>query len=111
MEEVFRSASQSVGSLAGVFEFDGETGYFYLYETKAPDGTKIVASIRILGSVLDLSGMEIAVRWDCQERRVGLFIEGQLWAAFDSVTGEKFGGNYRSNAAPDISPDVAGGFH
>jgi hypothetical protein len=110
MEEVFESASQSAGSLAGVFEFDGETGYFYLYETKAPDGAKIVGSIHILEGDLDLSRMTISVRWDRQEQRVGLFIDGRLWAAFDSVTGNKFGGDYRPNATPDISPDIAAGF-
>jgi len=110
VEEIFESASQATGSLAGVFEFDGETGYFYLYETEAPDEQKIVGSILIFRDVPDVSGMEIAIRWDRQERRVGLFINDQLWAVFDSVSGEKFGGDYRPNTAANISPDVAACF-
>jgi hypothetical protein len=38
--EMFESASRANGDLAGVFEYDGETGYFYLYETKETRGKK-----------------------------------------------------------------------
>jgi hypothetical protein len=110
MEEMFESASRSAGDLAGVFEFDGETGYFYLYDTRAPDNTKVVNSIRMLAGLPDFSEMDVLIKWDCDERRVGLFIRDELWAAFDSISGAKFGGGYRTNSAPDIPTDVASSF-
>ncbi len=37
-EEIFDSCVREKGDLAGVFEYDGEAGYFYLYETKRGQG-------------------------------------------------------------------------
>jgi hypothetical protein len=107
MEEIFESVSRSAGDLAGVFESDGETGYFYLYDTKAGENTRIVNAIRMFVGAPDFSEAEILIRWDIEEQNVGLFIRGNLWAAFDCDSGKKFGGNYRPRATPDISADLA----
>ncbi|WP_286203065.1 hypothetical protein [Rhizobium lusitanum] len=34
MDQLFESAVRSSGDLAGVFEFDGDVGYFYLCATE-----------------------------------------------------------------------------
>jgi hypothetical protein len=36
--ELFSSSNQREGSLAGVFEFDGETSYFYLVDRSKETG-------------------------------------------------------------------------
>jgi hypothetical protein len=41
-KEIFVSSVRSTGDLAGVFEYDGETGYFYLYRAKGASGKKIM---------------------------------------------------------------------
>lgn len=50
--EMFQSAVRSSGDLAGVFEYDGETGYFYLYQTGAM-GNKILSANHILTGPAD----------------------------------------------------------
>jgi len=92
--ELFDSRSRSKGDLAGVFEYDGDTGYFYLYETPNGCGQKVVGAIQILSGDPDFEQADINVRWDARETKVGLFIRGQLCAAFDSEGGTKYGGNY-----------------
>lgn len=110
MTEMFESTSRTCGDMAGVFEFDGETGYFYLYDTRAADDAKILGAIRLLSGTPDFSEAEVSIKWDPEERYVGLFIRKGLWAAFDCASGEKFGGDYRPNAVPDISTDVIESF-
>jgi len=67
---MFDSAAQSGGNLAGVFEYDGDTGYFYLYRTKGEEGRKVVVAIWILNGTPDFSekmsqsaGMRRKARW------------------------------------------------
>jgi hypothetical protein len=40
--EMFVDAVRSLHYLAAVFEFDGDTGYFYLFDPRAPAGTGIM---------------------------------------------------------------------
>ncbi len=40
--ELFESETSADGRMAGVFEFDGDTGYFYLYDTAISTGHKVV---------------------------------------------------------------------
>jgi hypothetical protein len=35
MNEILKNTTRSAGDLAGVFEFDGDTSYFYLYNTSS----------------------------------------------------------------------------
>ncbi len=110
MDEIFESAVRQKGDFAGVFEFDGEAAYFYLYEIGADSGNKIVDAIRIASCAPQLAQADIEIRWDVGERRVGLFIKTLLWAAFDCISGHKFGGHYLPNASPDMPDDVRSGF-
>jgi len=102
MEEVFESAVRSTGDYAGVFEFDGDVGFFYLYKNQANHGNKVQDSIRIFSDDADLAESDIVVQWNMDERSVGLLIRGVLWAVFDCDCQEKFGGDYKPNAESSV---------
>src|SRR5262245_58932657 len=108
--EIFESCVRTAGDLAGAFEYDGDVGYFYLYETVATEGQKVLASIHVLSGDPAFTEADISVRWDSLQHRVGLFLKGVLWAAFDGRTRAKYGGNYMPNAGSTIPLDVAAGF-
>jgi hypothetical protein len=109
--EIFDSAVRSAGDLAGVFEYDGETSYFYLYETEGAEGQRVIDSIHVQSGSPDFGPEDIVVRWNTTEDKVGLFIRDLLWAVFDGDGRRKYGGNYKPGAAPpSLPPGVAGGF-
>jgi hypothetical protein len=109
-DEIFESTARSSGDLAGVFEYDGETGYFYLYQTTGSEGQKVLDSIHILSAEPDFTESDLTIRWDSKQERVGLFIRGELWAVFDSRKRTKHGGNYRADVRPSLPPEVVRGF-
>ncbi len=109
-DEMFGSAVRSAGDLAGVFEFDGEVGYFYLYDATCADAAKVVGAIRILAGKPDFSEKDIIIRWDSAEAKVALFVRGQLLAGFDGTTGAKYGGNYCPGAQPEIPAEITHAF-
>ncbi|MBZ9741283.1 MULTISPECIES: hypothetical protein [unclassified Mesorhizobium] len=98
--DVFDSAIRTKGDLAGVFEYDdagdpqNATAYFYLYRAQGDEPGAIVDTIHIQSGAWAISRSDIAVRWDKDERRVGLFVFGALSAAFDTEAGTKHGGGY-----------------
>ncbi len=110
IDEMFDSLARSKGDLAGIFEYDGEAGYFYLYECRGNAGKKVVGAIRIVSGTADFKQTELAVRWDGVERRVGLFICGQLCAVFDTDSGAKYGGNYRKGVQANIPSEMLTAF-
>jgi hypothetical protein len=104
-KELFESATRENGDLAGVFEYDGETGYFYLYDVTARKGHKIVDFIHIFtGRNTELTPTDALVRWDNAQQRVGLFLRGVQWAVFNPASGTKHGGGYRVDGSPNIPP-------
>jgi hypothetical protein len=104
--EIFASAQRSTGDLAGVFEYDGETGYFYLYETKGPGGSKVLDSIHVVSGPLELANEDVFVMWDASQEKVALFVRKVMWAVFDCTSGEKFGGRYKSDGRPIIPAEL-----
>lgn len=109
-DEMFDSSARSKGDLAGVFEYDGEVGYFYLYACGNDAGQKVAGAIRIFSGEAEFKQAVIAVRWDGSEKRVGLSICGQICAVFDADTRVKYGGNYSRGLQPDIPPEVLKAF-
>jgi hypothetical protein len=100
---IFRSAQCDANGLAGVFEFDGEAGYFYLYQTSGPTGSRVIDSMHVVsGREVGFSDDDVFIRWDAAGKRVALFIREVIWAVFDSSDGKKYGGNYKPAAAPEI---------
>ncbi len=106
VDQIFDSNVRSAGDLAGIFEYDDAAGYFYLYETSADQGHKVVGAIRLLTSIPDFEQGDVEVRWDGNERYVGFFIRGQLWAAFDGMTKARFGGDYRPDGQAEIPTEI-----
>jgi len=105
-KEIFVSSARSTGDLAGVFEYDREAGYFYLYRTKGVGGTKIINSLHILSGPLDFARGDISIQWDDSETKVALFLNKVIWAVFDCTLGQKFGGDYRVDERPTIPESV-----
>ena len=96
---VFDSAVRSAGDLAGCFEYDdtdgveSATAYFYLYQVDSNGKTgRILAYMHVRSGAWTITENDVGVRWDRNERSVGLFISGTLWAVFDSVTQKQAGG-------------------
>ncbi|MDI1478321.1 DUF2251 domain-containing protein [Polyangium sp. y55x31] len=100
-EEIFESCVRSAGDLAGVFEYDGETGYFYLYATGATGEARVLDAIHVLSGEADFAVSDIVIAWDQGETRVGLAIRGQLRASFDTTNMAKLRG------APRNEPQTA----
>ncbi|MFS8067430.1 MAG: DUF2251 domain-containing protein [Byssovorax sp.] len=109
-EEMFDSSIRSKRDLAGVFEYDGETGYFYLYECGGDAGQKVAGAILILSGAADFAQTDLVVRWEAGETMVGLLICGQLCAVFDAARGIKCGGNYCRGAQTHMPSEVLRAF-
>jgi hypothetical protein len=97
MEEIFESAVRSNEDLAGVFEYDGEVAFFYLYDANATAKHKIMGAIRVATGDLNMAAEDVLVRWDSTEEHVGLWLKGDLRAAFAATTRTKFGGEDASS--------------
>jgi hypothetical protein len=110
MEEMFESSVRTAGDLAAVFEYDDGVGYFYLYEVLGQASRKIIEAIRISSGEPDYTESEIAIRWDRQERSVGLFIKGKLWAVFDAEMRQSYGGNYSPDKQAEVPLEISAGF-
>jgi len=106
MDEIFESAARSAGDMTGVFEFDGDTSYFYLYELNSVRGNKILGAIQITSSPPKFAESDIAIEWCMDEEMVGFSVKGIIWAAFDCQNIEKFGGSYFEYGKPDIPAAV-----
>lgn len=91
--EMFKSSERLDGGQSGVFEYDGETGYFYLYDISKEDGKQIIGHLHVVSGSIEFSENDVKIVWDAPREVVGLFINECLWAAFH-LSGKKFGGNY-----------------
>ena len=90
--EVFESSVRSRGDLAGVFEYDGEEGYFFLFDLTKDKGKQGSGVISLNSATADFKVSDVSIKWNQSEDIVGLYIGGRLWAAFDQ-NGRKFGSN------------------
>lgn len=108
-KEIFDSALRSAGDLAGVFEYDGETGYFYLYQTEG-HSNKVLEAIHVFSGHFDFRKAEIEVRWNSSEESVGLFIHGELWAVFEADKLIKHGGDYKPDGHAHLPNGATVGF-
>jgi hypothetical protein len=106
--DLFDSAMRAKGDLAGALEYDeaddptNATAYFYLYRIEDGRVGSVIDAIHIRSGDWAIAEADISVRWDKDERRVGLFIFGALWATFDTAMGTKHGGGYGKDFQPDI---------
>lgn len=82
--DIFESCTRPSGDLAGVFEFDGETSYFYLCEVSGSE-IRILDHAHIGSGVPDFTADAISIRWSAAEDKVALYIDDVLRAAFDAA--------------------------
>lgn len=108
--EIFTSSVRSAADLAGVFEYDGETGYFYLYDQRREESQKILDTIHIISARPDFDESDLQIVWDKTETYVALVIRGRVWAAFDTRTNAKYGGDYRPNQVPSVPTEIVRAF-
>lgn len=106
-EEIWIAVTRTANDLAGVFEFDGETGYFYFYNAESE---RIIDWIHIVSGMPDFRQADVKICWAKDEAIVGLFIHSKLWAAFDAKHHNKFGGNYQSHKHAEIPAEVNAAF-
>jgi hypothetical protein len=59
-KEILKNATRSAGDLAGVFEFDEDTSYFYLYNTSGDAGQKVLGAIHIMSGTPDFDAAKKA---------------------------------------------------
>lgn len=88
-EEIFESLVRPDGKLAGVYEQDSDSGYFYLYDLQKPDGQKVVGAIQLHSGTPIIASDDVSIEWDRTGTVIGLFVKGVLWAAF-SESGDKW---------------------
>lgn len=108
-DDLFDSSVRPQGDFAGVFEYDGETGFFYLCRAGS-SGNKVLKAVRVVVGPPGFTQGEVTVKWGSDLNTVGLLIRGQLWAAFDVAMGETYGGDYQPGAAPMILREVRAKF-
>lgn len=99
---IYESKTRSAGDVGAVFEWDGDTGYFYLCAISPDAGPKILQHLHILSGGCDFGQPDVKIRWDAEERMVGLLIRGQAWAAFDAASRRGYGGGYSAAGTPDL---------
>jgi len=109
-ESFIESAVRESGDFAGFFEYDGETGYFYLYGPAGAAGKKVLGAIHICSGPPDFALTDVEVRWDLEERCVGVFIEGLLCAAFNCDDGSRYGGDFDRSTKSFVPPEIELGF-
>jgi hypothetical protein len=109
-KEIFESSVRSAGDLAGVFEHDGESGYFYLYDMHQSEGHKVSGAIRVMAALPSLEQKDFAVSWSKGEEFVGLFVKDALCAVFDARSREEFGGDYVLGLPPAIPQPILQAF-
>jgi len=80
---IFISNVRCGGDLAGIFEQEGSSAYFYLYDLTREEGRKAVRQLRIGYVPPDLQEKDVNVEWDDEQTTVALFIRKKLRAAFD----------------------------
>lgn len=90
--DIFESSVRSTGDKAGVLEYDGETGYFYLYDLQGKEGSKVMGAIRVTVGCASLALINVAISWSANEDFVGLFLDGAISAVFNASSHQQYGG-------------------
>lgn len=110
----FVSCARSAGDLAGVFEHDGETEYFYLYALEARDAEPIRGAIHVCSAPADFAESEVAVRWhpNGQLASRGEYLDGERirdWEFYaeDGSRIESLSGRYERGLRVSATPESA----
>ncbi|AZO70551.1 MAG: hypothetical protein E5V92_07805 [Mesorhizobium sp.] len=107
--DIFDSAVCTKGDIAGVFEHEeadgpqNATACFCLHQTECNQAGTVLGAIHVRPGQWAITEADVAVRWDSDEQRVGLFVFGALVAAFDATTGAKYGAEYGKDFNAEIT--------
>ena len=85
-EETFYASDSPSASFSGVFEDDGQTGYFYAYDRAAPDDARILDACHIYDAadVVDRDRpSEVEVIWTRDGMKAALLINDYAHAVID----------------------------
>ena len=105
-KEIFDTAVRTANDIAGVFEFDGEVAFFYLYDLKKEKGKMILDSIRVFTEDENFLEKDVNICWNQQETIVGLFIRSTLFAIFDTLNHKKYGRNSNIAEYESLPPEA-----
>lgn len=89
MDQIFDSSTRSDGRYAGVFEFDGEVAYFYLYRIRAGSDGEIVGAIPVKQWKSQYTNDDLSIFWSDSERLVSAAVCGVTCATFDVAQPER----------------------
>jgi hypothetical protein len=103
---MFQSAIRSTDDFAGVFEFDGDTGYFYLCRVAPSGEPHILEAIPVSFGEPDYTQDDVVVRWSGDELVVSVMIGGEVRAAFDCDTRANFGGIDKTGAQRPLTAEL-----
>lgn len=82
----FYATDSPVSSFSGIFEDDGETGYFYAYDRAAPGHARILDACHIynVASVLERDRpSEVEIIWTADGMKAALLLNGRAHAVAD----------------------------
>ena len=85
-EETFYASDSPTSSFSGVFEDDGQTGYFYAYDRAAPEDARILDACHIydVADVVDRDRpSEVVVVWTDDGMKAALLINDYAHAVID----------------------------
>src|SRR5262245_2730403 len=107
---MFLSSLRHDSEFAGVFEADEDTGYFYLYKPENLEGQRVLGAIHVWSGEPPIKKRQLSIEWSKDDTVVGLLIDGRPWAAFETETGKRHGGEYSSSRKPRVPVRIAAKF-
>lgn len=88
--------------LEGVFEDDGETGYFYLYDENSR-GILDDLHIYTRAENIDVTENDVAVLWSADGSKCGVLIRHGMYGIFDIRSNRKIAVKFESTDSPPIT--------
>jgi hypothetical protein len=85
-EETFYASDSPTSSFSGVFEDNGEAGYFYAYDRAAPSDARILDACHIYDAASVVDGdrkSELAIIWTSDGLKAALLINDYAHAVVD----------------------------
>ena len=103
-EEAFYASDSPTSSFSGVFEDDGQTGYFYAYDRAAPNDARILDACHIYNvtNIVDRDRpSEVEVIWTDDGMKAALLINDYAHAVIDFEARRAY---CRTNFPPPTGP-------
>ena len=62
--DIFMASTRSTGDLSGIYEYDEDVGYFYLYQIDDSSTNTILAAVRVVSGPQEFVEDDIDIRWN-----------------------------------------------